>query len=132
MTSVHVDDDCVSDQIVRFVCEFDGTKIPDNVRHVMRLSLIDWVAVAVAGRNEPVAQILQKIGEGGGQARGISGWVWPCMLPARMAAKINGTLSHALDYDDTHFDSMGHTSVVVIPAALSLADKLSAPAPGIF
>jgi 2-methylcitrate dehydratase PrpD len=42
-----------------------------------------------------------------------------------MAAKINGTLSHALDYDDTHFDSMGHTSVAVIPAALSLADKMS-------
>ena len=48
-----------------------------------------------------------------------------CRLPARMAAKINGTLSHALDYDDTHFDSMGHTSVAVIPAALSLADKMS-------
>ena len=47
-----------------------------------------------------------------------------CRLPARMAAKIMHAL-HALDYDDTHFDSMGHTSVAVIPAALSLADKMS-------
>ena len=115
----------VSDQIVQFVCEFDGATIPNNVRHVMRLSLIDWVAVAVAGRNEPVARILQKIGEdeSGKPEAFVIGCA--CMLPARMAAKINGTLSHALDYDDTHFDSMGHASVAVIPAALSLADKMS-------
>ena len=115
----------VSDQIVQFVCEFDGARIPDNVRHVMRLSLIDWVAVAVAGRNEPVARILRKIGEdeSGKPEAFVIGCA--CMLPARMAAKINGTLSHALDYDDTHFDSMGHASVAVIPAALSLADKMS-------
>ncbi len=115
----------VSDQIVRFVCEFDGVDIPDDARHVMRLSLIDWVAVAVAGRNEPVARILQKIGEdeGGKPEAFVVGC--SCRMPARMAAKINGTLSHALDYDDTHFDSMGHTSVAVIPAALSLADKMS-------
>ena len=115
----------VSDQIVQFVCEFDGARIPDNVRHVMRLSLIDWVAVAVAGRNEPVSRILQKIGEdeSGKPEAFVIGCA--CMLPARMAAKINGTLSHALDYDDTHFDSMGHASVAVIPAALSLADKMS-------
>ncbi len=115
----------VSDQIVRFVCEFDSKEIPINARHVMRLSLIDWVAVAVAGRKEPAARILQNVGEDeGGKpesfAIGCSHW-----LPARLAAKINGTLSHALDYDDTHFDSMGHTSVVVIPAALSLSDKMS-------
>ena len=115
----------ISDQIVQFVCEFEGTAIPDDARHVMRLSLVDWVAVAVAGRNEPVARILQKIGTDDGGTP--EAFVVGCShrLPARMAAKINGTLSHALDYDDTHFDSMGHTSVAVIPAALSLADKMS-------
>lgn len=117
----------VSDQIVGLVCDFNGADIPDDARHVMRLSLIDWVGVAVAGRNEPVARILQKIGEAEGGAPeafvvGCDRW-----LPARMAAKINGTLSHALDYDDTHFGSMGHTSAAVIPAALSIADKLSTP-----
>lgn len=115
----------VSDQIVRFVCEFDGEDIPDDALHVMRLSLIDWVAVAVAGQNEPTAQILRRIGESeGGTPEAL---VIGCSrrLPARMAAKINGAVSHALDYDETHFDSMGHSSVAVIPAALSLADKLS-------
>ena len=120
-------DGSVSDQILQFVCEFDGAKIPEDARHVMRLSLVDWVAVAVAGRKEPVSQILQRVGlsEGGTPEALVIG----CSrrLPARIAAKINGTLSHALDYDDTHFDSMGHTSVAVIPAALSLADKLSTP-----
>ena len=94
-------DGSVSDQILQFVCEFDGAAITEDARHVMRLSLVDWVAVAVAGRNEPVSQILQRVGlsEGGtpeALAIGCSR-----RLPARMAAKINGTLSHALDYDDT-------------------------------
>ncbi len=117
----------VSDQIVRFVCEFEGADIPDDARHVMRLSLVDWVAVSVAGRNEPVAQILQRIGEFEGGTPEAFAVGCGRRVPARMAAKINGALSHALDYDDTHFDSMGHTSVAVIPAALSIADKLSVP-----
>ncbi len=125
MSLNHNEDDSVSDLIVRFVCEFDGADIADDTRHVMRLSLIDWVAVAVAGQNEPAAQILRRIGESEGGTPEAFVVGSGRKLPARMAAKINGTLSHALDYDDTHFDSMGHTSVAVIPAALSLADKLS-------
>ena len=49
-------------------------------------------------------------------------------LPARAAALVNGTASHALDYDDTHFASLGHPSVTVIPAALAMADKTGASA----
>ena len=39
-----------------------------------------------------------------------------------MAALVNGTISHALDYDDTHFAHIGHPSVGVIPAALAVAE----------
>ena len=85
-------------------------------REVMALSLLDWAACGLAGVREPVAGIVRgrAVGAGavlfgGGEAE-----------PAR-AALINGTISHALDYDDTHFDHIGHTSVGVIPAALALA-----------
>ena len=47
-------------------------------------------------------------------------------LPAPRAAMINGAVSHALDYDDTHFAHIGHTSVGVIPAALAVAERVGA------
>jgi 2-methylcitrate dehydratase PrpD len=40
----------------------------------------------------------------------------------------NGAISHALDYDDTHFAHIGHPSVAVLPAALAVAEALDAPA----
>jgi len=47
-------------------------------------------------------------------------------VPARAAALSNGTTSHALDYDDTHFAHIGHPSVAVIPAALAVAEERGA------
>ncbi len=118
--------DNISDQIVQFISDYDGASIPDEALDVTRLSLVDWVAVAVAGRNEPVAQILRNIGlaEGGAPESVVIGS--DQRLPARAAARINGGTSHALDYDDTHFDSMGHCSVAVIPAVSALADRIEA------
>ena len=44
-------------------------------------------------------------------------------LPARAAALVNGTASHALDYDDTHFLHIADPSVAIFPAALALAER---------
>ncbi|SNY75236.1 MmgE/PrpD family protein [Paractinoplanes atraurantiacus] len=57
-------------------------------------------------------------------------------LPAPAAALVNGTLSHSLDYDDTHLPSVLHPSASVVPAALAAAgsgsgDLLAAIAAGI-
>jgi 2-methylcitrate dehydratase PrpD len=47
-------------------------------------------------------------------------------LPAPSAALVNGTLAHALDYDDTHLPSVLHPSAPVVPAALAAAEATSA------
>ncbi|MGB5560022.1 MAG: MmgE/PrpD family protein [Paracoccaceae bacterium] len=89
---------------------------------MMRLSLFDWAACAIAGADEPVARILRDkaLDEAGtGQASLIGGGRASCSV----AALVNGATSHALDYDDTHFAHIGHPSVAVIPAALALAQR---------
>ncbi len=43
-------------------------------------------------------------------------------LPASNAALVNGTLAHALDFDDTHLPSVLHPSASIIPAALAAAE----------
>lgn len=47
-------------------------------------------------------------------------------LPAPSAALVNGTLAHALDFDDTHLPSVLHPSASVVPAALAVAESVRA------
>lgn len=96
-----------------------------QARDVMVLSLLDWASCAIAGTGEPVSAIMRDLAmEEGGQPQ--AGLVGGGRVPARMAALVNGTISHALDYDDTHFAHIGHPSVAVIPAALALAERQKA------
>lgn len=97
----------------------------DDALAMMRLSVVDWLACAMAGRAEPVAQLTRAMAldEGGhAQATLFGGG----QVPARAAALVNGATSHALDYDDTHFAHIGHPSVAVNSAALAMAQRQGA------
>lgn len=94
----------------------------DDAMEMMRLSLLDWAAVSIAGGKEPVAQITRDLGVADGGAAQASVIGSPTRLPARAAAMINGATGHALDYDDTHFAHIGHPSVAVVPTVLALAE----------
>jgi 2-methylcitrate dehydratase PrpD len=94
----------------------------ENALAIMRLSLVDWLSVGLAGADEPVSRIVRQLtdSEGGAPQAALFGGG---RAPMRAAALLNGTTSHALDYDDTHFAHIGHPSVAVIPAALAVAEN---------
>lgn len=116
----------LSAAIANFAVATEAAAIPASARHIMMLSLLDWAAVGRAGVNEPVAKIVREmVAEEGGAAQ-ASVFGWGPKLPARAAALANGTISHALDYDDTHFLHVGHPSVAIVPAALAIAEKIGA------
>lgn len=101
--------------------------ISDRAWSLARFSLLDWMACGLAGREEPLARKLRKFAqsEGGVHAASLMGGD---KVPARMAALVNGATSHALDYDDTHFEHIGHLSVAIYPAALAVAEEVEASA----
>ncbi|KEJ88407.1 MmgE/PrpD family protein [Sulfitobacter donghicola] len=107
----------ITEQLIKF----SQAEVPEEAAAMMRLSLFDWAACGVAGANEAEFASFrraQMVEEGpahifGGDAAG-----------AATAALVNGTLSHALDYDDTHFAHIGHPSVAVLPAVMALAETL--------
>ncbi|MEM8648443.1 MAG: MmgE/PrpD family protein, partial [Pseudomonadota bacterium] len=82
----------------------------EQAKHVACLSLLDWIAVAVAGADEPVSQIVRNYAASDGGTPEATVIGHPAKLPARAAALSNGATSHALDYDDTHFLHLGHPS----------------------
>ncbi len=92
---------------------------------MMRLSVLDWAACGMAGVSEPVSILVRDmvLGEG---ADGCAALFGGGRAPARGAALVNGTVSHALDYDDTHFAHIGHPSVAVVSAALATAQQVGA------
>ncbi len=110
----------ITDQLIKF----SMSEVPEEAAAMMRLSLFDWAACGIAGAVEPEfarfrsAQMIED-----GPAHIFGGGD----LGAASAALINGTLSHALDYDDTHFAHIGHPSVAVLPAVMALAETLDTP-----
>lgn len=123
--------DLVADRLADRLADFAlGCDPAPGAQAMLRLSLLDWAAVGIAGAGEPVARALRRV-EGGGTGPGpglCSVIGQPGGTGPRAAALINGATSHALDYDDTHFAHIGHPSVAVIPAALALAEARGAPA----
>lgn len=110
----------ITDQLVKF----STAEVAEEAAAMMRLSLFDWAACGFAGAQEPefvrfrAAQMTED-----GPASVFGGGD----LGAATAALVNGTLSHALDYDDTHFAHIGHPSVAVLPAVIALAQTLDTP-----
>ena len=86
-------------------------------------ALIDWFACTIAGAREPLADILAeefKSGAGGAAtliARGAKS-------SPHDAALVNGTLSHALDYDDVNQQMHGHPTVPVASAVIALGEAM--------
>jgi len=101
------------------IARFAASGAPvENARDVMRQSLYDWMVCGISGASEPVSLIVreQALADGGApDARLFGGGA----VPARAAALANGTISHALDYDDTHFAHIGHPSVAIFPAVFA-------------
>jgi 2-methylcitrate dehydratase PrpD len=86
---------------------------------------LDCLAAALAGCSEPgsraITGYVRKLG--GNPQAGIIGGGFRAAVPD--AALANGAIAHALDYDDCGM-KVGHPSVLVLPAALSLGDHLQA------
>lgn len=101
--------------------------VPAPSMGISRLSLLDWMMCGRAGVGESVSGILRAMAEAEGGI-GQSSLFGGGRAPARMAALVNGTTSHALDYDDTHFAHVGHLSVGIYPAALATGEVAGASA----
>jgi len=104
--------------------KFSTAEVPEEAAAMMRLSLFDWAACGIAGAREAEFAPFRRaamVEESPAHIFGGDG------AGAATAALINGTLSHALDYDDTHFAHIGHPSVAVLPAVMALAETLDTP-----
>lgn len=100
--------------------------LPPEVIRLCKRSLLDTIVVGRRGAESPEAQVTAQ-----GSLRflpdsaGVSTlWGMPRKATPALAARINGTSSHAFELDD--FGGCGHSGACVIPAVCALADAVGA------
>ena len=100
--------------------------LPGACREVARQCVLDWFAVTLAGAREELSRMIaaEAALEGGDGVATLVGH--RAKAPPLLAALVNGTTSHALDYDDVHLSYIGHPTVAILPALLALAEMRGA------
>lgn len=116
----------ITQRLAAFAVAKAAPAFPQSAQAFAKLSMLDWAACAIAGRDEPVSRIVRQMAAADGGTAEAFVFGLSEKLPARAAALVNGTTSHALDYDDTHFDHIGHPSVAIMPAVLAVGERTKA------
>ncbi|MCD4524371.1 MmgE/PrpD family protein [Nocardioides sp. cx-173] len=100
--------------------------VPAAVEHAALRHLLDGVANAVAAARAGAADpaVTVATGLGGPAEATILGST--TRVSAVAAGLANGTLVHALDFDDTHAGGLVHATAVVLPAAFAVGEQVGA------
>jgi len=109
-------------RIARFVSQTRDADIPESIYEHAKVALLDWYAVTIAGKDDPLVLKLTHLAdqEGGNEQATLLGQ--GVKKTASQATLINGAASHALDYDDTAAYFLGHPSVTLFPSVLALGE----------
>ena len=98
--------------------------LPADAVHWAKVGILDTVGVTIAGAHEAATRIVLGVS---GSASGPSlVFGHARRIGALDAALVNGTASHALDFDDCNNTLGGHPSVPILPALCALADETGA------
>ena len=109
-------------RVAQFISTTTYEDLPKEAVARAKRCILDCLGVSVAGAASPVGDIvrgyLQDV-EASPKCTviGLANRTSPTN-----AAFANGTLGHALDYDDMHYPMIGHPTVVVLPAVLAAAE----------
>lgn len=118
----------VMDAAARFIAAAPGRAYPARVIDLARMCLADWAGVVLGAQDEPAGLAVRRVVESwrvSGNAHMLGGGT----APAVMAALVNGTFAHCLDFDDVHFPSLAHFSAPTWAAVLALGEEVHATEP---
>lgn len=115
------------DAIFDFVKNFTGTRyedIPVAAAEAAKKEVLDSLATALGGSSQAgVGALVDMVKEWGGNEQStIIAYGIKC--PAPNAAQVNGTMIHALDYDDGHPVAQVHIGCVAVPTCFAVAERM--------
>lgn len=127
-------------EVARFAATLDASRLDDAVVKAVKTNILDTLSCALAGSSaKAITEVSGLVQEWAGTGQADM-FVFGGKYPAHHAAWVNGGMSHARDYDDTHDAAILHAGVTAVPAAiaagqlrgrLSGADLVAAVAAGL-
>ena len=115
----------LTETIARSIAATDYDSIPPAVREKTKLSILDTLGVMVppSSLDQTCERLAELVSEESGPGRSTLIGLGK-KASAVMAAYLNGSFAHVLDYDDT-IDELGHhPSSQTVPAALAVAERM--------
>jgi len=100
-------------------------EFPAAVTKAAITALVDYIGVAVGAADDAPVRPVRRVAESWAARGNALIFLGPRTTPA-LAALVNGTMAHAMDYDDAHQMGAGHVSCPCWSAALALASHLGA------
>jgi 2-methylcitrate dehydratase PrpD len=114
------------DTIAAYGAHDTRARLPEEVIHHAKRAFLDWLAALYPGtRTQPCLQLLGAHGAELGAGRSSLPGCATTAFPAT-AAWINGSVSHAVEFDDIFRDAIYHPGCPTIAAALALAEDADA------
>lgn len=113
----------LSFRIAKWASECSFEDLPAASVEAIKIRLIDTLAVSWAGSvANGIAELRAMLLKRGGRSDS-SLLAYGDRIPVDAAALFNGTMAAALDFDGLHQHSGVHTDIVVLPAALAVAER---------
>lgn len=116
----------LTEEIANFIVLNGYEQMPERAVAVAKEAILDSMGCALAGSVEPVSRMITECARemgGNPEATVIAGGF---RTSAPQAALANGTMAHALDYDDVSLTWIAHPTVVLLPAILALGEQCNA------
>lgn len=114
----------ITEKLATFIVDTKREKIPLEAMAMAKDAILDCVGVILAGASDVTGKIITELVKdlGGQPVAGVMrGGFW---TSPPLAALANGTMAHALDYDDVNLSMAGHPSVPLVPAVFALGEDL--------
>lgn len=113
-------------KLVSFVLNTKYDDLPKEAIQRVKHCLLDGLGVTLAGYRHPAAKIVLDHAQdlGGHPDATAIGSGLKTTLP--LAALVNGTMGHIMDFDDTNWEVRGHLTTVLLPTILAIGEKINA------
>ncbi|MBW2148020.1 MAG: MmgE/PrpD family protein [Deltaproteobacteria bacterium] len=128
---MNAEDARITEEVANFVVAAEYENFSSDIQNIAKRCIIDGIGVILAGSTEPSARIVRDY------ALSIEGKKECTILgkgktrvPVHLAALVNGTAGHALDWDDTALSTTPDRAVLLHPtmpplaAGLAIGEKL--------
>lgn len=116
----------LTEQLAEFAITDRSSRLSKQDFRMVKLSVMDWIAAAQTGVTEENVKLLMNLSDEEG-IKGDSVVIGQNKKTSALAAALlNGTESHAIDFDDIHDFLSLHLCSPVMPAALAAAEMVNA------